>query len=815
GGHSRAVNDLGNQFVPFHAHLWDLLHGTGSGDLYFNWNSAFGVPYWAEFTSFLGNPFSLVVGLFPRDQVDLGVYVGEVLSIGLGAAMMAVWLRRFRPGPWWAAGLFGAAYGLSGWTLNDGTPDPMWLWGLTALPLMLLALLRCARHRTGKGWLWAAPMVGLAWAGNFYTAMMACIGTAVVAVVFLLALDWERGRRLVFAVRAAVVFGLGTALAAPMILPSFYASKNAQPIAPLPYHGPSLLDFLLQLLPAQRAPISIPRFFVGMLILLLVLAFPLNRAIAARTRAVWSIAVVGIALSFCWLPTVKVWHGMAQPNGSPYRAALVLTGLLATIGWLCLTHRPKPVTLLAAGGGVCALAAGTAWQGKGGVYWLTWLVVLGGGALTLALLVWLVRAGATRPGAASVRTRTGAVIAVALTAVVFAETAASAVVTDRFRDRIAFFTPHPTWGARHDALRKAVTDLDGWPRFRTDTGPTEIVNNDPQLIGGEGPSYYSSYVPQQSADVTRRLGYAWTMHGRHVIGQDNPVADAIFSVGARVRHSPDSDRVTVERYDNPPLVTVHSGNGTPAWGQRGSVFTQQEAVLGHRVYDVPAVSFAGEEPRKARHGVFLLNKRKDPYRFTAQCRPGDTAYLSATWTNGSIPGPDGKPLRIDGRYPAKAAPLIRLGTVPANGTVSVDLTAKARTELPGSPIGCLGEDRLRRAVADLKRTGATDVDASGHGLKAALPAGSRGTAVFATANVPGWQCSVDGGPQRRPISYNGLLGVRLPDSGADEVSCSFRPRGLRASVAILAGAAGALGLLAAWPALRRRLPRRGQDGRAG
>ena len=33
GPHTRSVNDLGNQFVPFHAHLWDLLHGRADGGL--------------------------------------------------------------------------------------------------------------------------------------------------------------------------------------------------------------------------------------------------------------------------------------------------------------------------------------------------------------------------------------------------------------------------------------------------------------------------------------------------------------------------------------------------------------------------------------------------------------------------------------------------------------------------------------------------------------------------------------------------------------------------------------------------------------
>jgi uncharacterized membrane protein YfhO len=298
GERSRAVNDLGNQFVPFHAHLWDLLHGTSSGDLFFNWNSAFGVPYWAEFVSFLGNPFSLLVAAFPRRLVDLGVYTGECLSIGLGAAVMALWLGRLRPGPRWQAGLLGAAYGLSGWTLNDGVFDPMWLWGLTAFPLMLLALDRCTRER---GWLWAAPMVGLAWIGNFYTALMAVVGTAVVGVVLLATREWSRTGLLRFACRAALTFALGTALAAPVIWPSYLAAANAQPIPALPYSTPPPLEYLLQLLPAQRALGSVPRFFVGMLALLLVLAFPLSRHIPARTRIAWCVALLVVAASFCRL----------------------------------------------------------------------------------------------------------------------------------------------------------------------------------------------------------------------------------------------------------------------------------------------------------------------------------------------------------------------------------------------------------------------------------------------------------------------------------------------------------------------------------
>ncbi|GAB2978366.1 YfhO family protein [Streptomyces pseudoechinosporeus] len=795
GDRSRAVNDLGNQFVPFHAHLWDLLHGTSSGDLFFNWNSAFGVPYWADFVSFLGNPLSLLVAAFPRRQVDLGVYVGECLSIGLGAAVMAWWLRRLKPGPWWQAGLLGAAYGLSGWTLNDGVFDPMWLWGLTAFPLMLLALDRCTRER---GWLWAAPMVGLAWAGNFYTALMAAVGTIVVGAVLLATREWSRAGLLRFLGRTTLTFALGTALAAPVIWPSYLAAAGAQPIPALPYSRPPPLEYLLQLLPAQRGFGSLPRFFVGMLALLLVLAFPLSRHIPVRTRVAWCVALTAVVASFCSLPTVRLWYGLSLPNGSPYRATFVLSGLLVSVAWLCLAHRPRPGPLLAAGAVTCVLAAASV-RNENGVSHLTWLVVLGSGGLTLGLLVLLAHK------------RGGQLVAATLALLVLAESAASGVAVDQQRHKLAFFTPKPTWGARHDAVREAVTRVADWPAHRTDTGPPEIVNNDPQLLGSEGPAYYSSYVPQQTARLLRRLGYSWTMHGRHLIPQDNPVADAIFSVGARIRHTDSPGRVRVERFPAPPLVTVHPREA-PQLPSDYSVFAHQQAVLGHQVYELPRISFAGAHgpaPRRA-SDPYRLTAAGAPYRITARCRPGSRLYVDGSWTDAMLAGPDGKSVRLWGERPEKAVATKPLGTVPADGRVTVTIaTVFQDTELPRSPLACLDPAELRRAIADLRARGATHVTVGGHSVRATLPPGSTGTAVIATARTPGWRCAVDGGPMRAPRSRLGLLAVPLPTASEHQLHCSFRPPGLRAATAASAGAAALLLCVAAFLRRARRLSRCG------
>jgi len=89
GPRTRTVNDLGNQYVPFHAHLWDLLHGRADGGLLVNWQSGYGSSFLPDLGTYLTSPFALLVAVFPRDEIDLAVYVITVLKVACAAAAMA------------------------------------------------------------------------------------------------------------------------------------------------------------------------------------------------------------------------------------------------------------------------------------------------------------------------------------------------------------------------------------------------------------------------------------------------------------------------------------------------------------------------------------------------------------------------------------------------------------------------------------------------------------------------------------------------------------------------------------------------------
>ena len=794
GHRSRAVNDLANQFVPFHAHLWDLEHGAGSGDLFFNWNSGYGVPFLADFFTYLCNPFSWFVGLFPRDMVDLPVFLVTLFSIGLGTGLMTVFLGRLHAGsPWWRA-LLAVGYGLCSWVLNNGFADPMWMWGLVALPLLCIATDWCVQ---GRRWVLGTLFFTAAWAGNFYTGAMATIAAGLVLLVRLLLMTSPLRERLRIVVRAGTMVAVGVLLAAPIMTVGLAASKDSQPPPPSPFDGafPPALDVLAQLLPAGRETVNLPDVFVGIFALVLVAAFPFHRLVPLKERLVWLGLLVATMFSFLWKPTLLVWHGLAMPNGSPYRAAFVFAGMLVMVAWLSLARHPRPAALLVSGALVLALVVVT--RDRDSVRHSVWVSVLVGGPAVLVSLLALYRWRDSR------WVRGGA--ALVLTATVFAGSAYSAYVADAIRSNLAFFNPLPSMVTPQARTAYAALQADrDWPGNRVESGPHRFANNDGALLDVEGSRYYSSYIPAETAQALRGLGVSWSISGRHIHSPTDPVTRALMGVTTYLEPAPEPQSFTVTAAGAAaPLVTVHPAGAADR--PVTSVFARQEALLGATVYQVPKLSYAsGPEPTRAAGGWQLGKTPPKDQRvtFSASCAPGSDAYFYAPWLNGSVRGPEND-VKFIGRDPQDSNPMKLLGTVPADGKVQMAINSSKDQVLPDASLGCLDKSKLATAVAHLRATGATKVQAGGHTIDATLPTGSTGVAVLAVPAVKGWMCSHDGGSLGQPSSVQGFLGVSL-GGGATSIHCTFRTPGLRTG---LAGSGFALVVLLATAGtalLRRR-----------
>jgi hypothetical protein len=352
------------------------------------------------------------------------------------------------------------------------------------------------------------------------------------------------------------------------------------------------------------------------------------------------------------------------------------------------------------------------------------------------------------------------------------------------------------------------------------------------LVGGQGAQYYSSLTSDVLSRTLTALGGGWTSRGRNLQSLDNAVTDAIFSVGARV-HSPpdphqnwfpqDGRRVTVSRQAVPPLVTVRP-SGAPA-GARTSVsafgtspYRNQELLLGTRVYTVPRLTVrtsAGKEPDRSkdqRPGLRIDVPRagaavRKP-TITAACPAGSEVYLWAPHFSGTarLTGDSARGLtgRFRSDYPvAKIAAMERLGRVPASGRLRIELSPNRTSLIPDGAVGCLDTARLRTAVERLKSTGATQVTVSDGTIRAALPAGSAGTAVVAAPRISGWRCAAGDAPAVPAGAYYGLIAVPL-DGSSTSLTCTFHPPGLRLGATVGLASLLALILLGALTAVRRR-----------
>ncbi|MEV7279060.1 YfhO family protein [Streptomyces sp. NPDC093111] len=833
GARTRNIVDLGQQYLPFHAYWRKLLLGQTEGDLFLNWSSGFGSNFLGDFGTYLSSPFDLLVLLFPADRPELALYVITAAKIATAGAGMAALLLTLRRGPWPVAAVLGTAYALSGWTFNYGATVPMWLDGLVAFPLLCLV---GEWARRGRRPVLGPLVVAVAWFANFYTAYMATIGAAVVLAVRLLTADdtatgpvdetttgrvgdtrpvGDTGRvsdtgpatgtgtdgvsetgsrarargavarrpRLAALLRAARSVLIGIGLAAPLVVVIFLATRVADPTPPTAFAPAPWTDVLARLLPAT-ASVATPALFIGTPALALALTLPFNGAVAARARIGWTAAIVLVTLSLQWEPTHLLWHAGASPNGIPYRQTFVLCGLLLIGAWLSTAQGlPRPAALL--GGGL--LLAGAAWASRGSVDIDRWTYPAAAGAAVLGLLAATAALFAGR--------RTGRVLPVLAVVLLLAAQAGETLVTGKRieEQQLAKVSWAPRVGPWHTDMSRAVAEKEAWPRHRTDPGEVP-GGNDVLLVGGEGADYYSSLTADTYSRTLAGLGFGYYAKGRHPVSLDNPVTDAIFSVGTRMRSTPDAplavDRlpratITVTDTPVPPLVTVHPETPPKEEGA-DSAFARQERLLGHTVYDVPET-------------------RRDGGTLIARCPAGSQVWLWAPEFQGGAALDGRPPVDFAGKLPSVLAPMQALGTVPDTGEVRVDLTPKAkagpRPKLPAYPVGCLVRERLTTAVRQLTATGATEVRTTGHTLTADLPSGSTGTAVLAVPRVSGWRCAAGDAPLTPARGRLGLVAVPL-DGRAASVTCSFRPPGLKLGGAVGAAALAAL-LATAWLHRRR------------
>lgn len=769
----RGIGDYGPQYLPFHLYLHDVLHGRAYGDLHFTWSASAGTGFLPDYATYLGGPFTPLVALFDRTQMDTAILVISLLRIGLAAALMVVLLRTLRPSaPALPAIVLAVGYASGSWVFEQGLMTPQWLDGLWAFPALCLAALATVRRRALLG---PVVVVAVVWWSNYYSGLMASLGAGLFLTAWLVA----TGRPLLvnlsrFALRGA----LGVAAMGWLLWPTLRAVRAASQ-AP---NVPSLVDSPDALLGwfgfvdgiARR-----PALFVGSLALVLVGAVVMAKHLELRARLTWfGLALLGLVLVRL-SPAVWLFNGADVPNGNAYRWSFVVAGLVLIAGWHAIAPRLPgrgargwlTGAQVAAGAALLALVAAVAATSNVATHGPSqhaWLFVP---TLVVALLALGSTLGARRRGHLLVQVVVGGLVVLELV------WSAVAIIPPGRRD-YGVSEPYSATGAleleRAAAVRAAVT----WPQHRAaatvSEQPTWNAYNLGQRSGLPAVGGYSSTMPAVVETTLGQLGLVAV--GRHVREDTGRLPRTVLAMQAG--WSLQQEQV-VTWPTLPMMRTVQ-----PSASERGGLASLFNRPVAHPV----TTSVRWQDGTPAQTDARGVVSRPDQLLVqTATCNSGGTLVYRTPNLLGKAVW-----MRWAGQEQIVAAAGQFVEDLPGGTEVSFHYfsTNGPTTEL-GQPF-CLDLPELDLEVAE---TISPVITVRGGRISGTFPGPQTGTVVIATVGQSGWSCSADGRRVERS-SAHGLLAV--PVDGATTVECSFRQPGLRLGLALSALALLVIAGLAGW-----------------
>lgn len=333
GGECVLVLDLNGQYVYFFEALRSFLHGDGS--LLYSFGRALGGDFIGIFAYYLSSPFSLLVAIFPKENITEALLTILLLKTGCCGLTFGIYLEATRKERnRTAAVIFSVMYALCGYCVVM-QHNTMWFDNVIFLPLIMLGIEQLVRH--GKFGLYT---FALTWAviSNFYIGYMSCIFAAVYFVYYMLSSSPDernpRGERLhslkAFG-RMALYSLISVTICAALIFGTYYSLTLGKTTFSNPNYSPTQRFDWMDILPKfligsydTVRPEGLPFVYCGTLMLILAPLYFFAPHVKPRKKIASGCLIAFFLVSFNVSTIDLFWHGMQKPNWLNYRYSYML-----------------------------------------------------------------------------------------------------------------------------------------------------------------------------------------------------------------------------------------------------------------------------------------------------------------------------------------------------------------------------------------------------------------------------------------------------------------------------------------------------------
>ena len=321
GDNTFLIWDMDWQYSSFFAHLHDILHGNASP--WYSFSRAIGGDMVGVLAYYLISPFNLLFYFFDAEHIYAGIAFVLLLKIGCTGWTMHYYLETKKE----MAGniIFSTAYALSGF-MAAYFFNIIWLDGVLVLPLMVAGIERLVKE---KKYLLYTISIAFGVMTSFYMGYMLCIFSVLYFLCYYFFLS-EQKKKISTVFLYAGSSLLGGMLSAATALPALYAmrdGKTSMDLDVLHNHSAmfALTDFVEKSFAGTIEPLQItegePLLYVGVLSVLFLLAFFLDRNHSWKKKIGYGILLLVMAASLYFYNLCCVWQAFNMPNGSQFRYA--------------------------------------------------------------------------------------------------------------------------------------------------------------------------------------------------------------------------------------------------------------------------------------------------------------------------------------------------------------------------------------------------------------------------------------------------------------------------------------------------------------
>ena len=338
------VLDLNGQYVSFYEGLHDILHGEA--DLLYSFSRNLGGEFLGIYDYYVASPFAMLLALLPERFMLEGLLLLFLLKAGLCGLFMGIYLHKHAAGEpnRMAVVVFSVMYAMSSYCVVQ-QHNSMWIDAVLWLPMLCLGIESLIKYGHFRLYVFA---LAITIHSNFYIGYMAVIFTLAYCFYWYFAHNRNNennpmGEKLHFLKsvgRVAAWSVLAVGIAALAILSARYALTFGKDEFSNPNWEVTqkfdLFEFFYKFLPSSYdtvRPQGLPFVYCGVLTLITVPAFFMNKKFSLREKVAAAILILFFVASFATSSIDLIWHGFQKPNWLNYRYSFMLCFFLLVLGY--------------------------------------------------------------------------------------------------------------------------------------------------------------------------------------------------------------------------------------------------------------------------------------------------------------------------------------------------------------------------------------------------------------------------------------------------------------------------------------------------